>query len=121
MRAVEAADRHLMGHEGAEPLARKPGVKMQGGRLDLEARLAQMREIEVNSMIGRRADRAGTTREYRERRAMNMPAGDKLDPRMTADDRSQRVGVLQILAIHVPDARDERWMMQEQERRPIRR
>ena len=56
---VELADRHLMGHEVAESLARKPGVEVEGRRLDLEGRLAQFCEVEVDGMIGRRADRAG--------------------------------------------------------------
>ena len=41
MRAVEGPDRDLMGDDGAEPFARKPGVQMKRRRLDLERGLAQ--------------------------------------------------------------------------------
>jgi len=121
MRTVKRTDRHLMGHQGAEPLAGKPGVKVQGRRLDLERRLAQLREIEIHRMIGRRADRAWTAREQRQGRPMYMPAGDELDSRMAPDDRGQFAGVMQILAIHVPDTCSERRVVQEQERWSIDR
>src|SRR5271165_4561946 len=121
MWAIECTNRHLMGHQGAEPLAGKPGVKVQRRRLDLERWRAQMRKIEVDGMIGRRADRAWMARKQGQGRAMNMPACDELDSRMAPDDGCQFIGVLQILAIHVPDSCDERRMVQEQKRRSIRR
>jgi hypothetical protein len=40
MRAVKRTDRHVMRNQRTEPLARKPGVEVEGGRLDLERRLA---------------------------------------------------------------------------------
>ena len=57
MRAVEIPDRDVMGNEAAESLAGKPGVEMEGRRLDLERGFAQFGQIEVHGVIGRRADR----------------------------------------------------------------
>src|SRR5271156_3215121 len=59
MWSVELADRHLMGHEVAEALARKPSVEVEGRRLDLEGWFSQFCEVQVDGVIGRRADRAG--------------------------------------------------------------
>ena len=119
MRPVELADRHVMGHELPKSLALEPGVEMECGRLDLERRSAQLREIKIDRMIGRGADRAWTAREQGQGRPMYMSAGDELDSRMAPDDRGQLVGVMQILAIHVPDTCSERRVVQEQERRSI--
>ena len=52
---------------------------------------------------------------------MDVAGGDKLHARMTPDDRRQIGGVVQVLTVHVPDARHERRMVQEHKRRPIHR
>ena len=72
-------------------------------------------------MIRRRANRGGNAGEHRQRRAMNVAGRDQLHARMTPDDRREFAGILEILAVHVPDAGLERRMVQEQQRRPIRR
>src|SRR5580704_3735535 len=59
MWSVELADRHLMGHEVAEALARKPGVEVEGRRLDPEGRFSQFCEVQVDGVIRRRANRCG--------------------------------------------------------------
>ena len=50
---------------------------------------------------------------------MNMAGRDKLDSRMTLDDRRERICIEQILTVHMPDAGPERRMMQEKECRPL--
>src|SRR5207245_4317551 len=119
MRAVELADRHLVSDHAAKVSVRKPAVEMKGRRLDLERGLAQVRQIEIDRMVGRRADRRRHTGEHRQRRAMNMAGGDEFYPRMVADDRRKIIRIEQILAIHVPDTGDERRMVQEYPRRPL--
>ena len=113
MRPIKIADRHLMGHHAAKPLPRKPGVEMKGRRFDLERRFAQLREIEVDGVIGRGADRGGDTGENGQGRAMDMAGGDQLYARMAPYDRSKFSGVEQVLAVHMPNAGRERRMMQE--------
>src|ERR1700686_4417332 len=65
MRSVKIADRNLMGNEAAKSLAGKPVVEIKGRRLDLERRLSQLLQIEIDRVIGRRADRGRNTREHR--------------------------------------------------------
>jgi hypothetical protein len=91
---------------------------MEGRRLDLERRLTQMIEIELDGMVGNRADCARAACEHRQRRAMNVTGCDQLHARMTLNDCSQFSGIVQVLAIHVPNAGQERRMMQEDERGP---
>ncbi len=119
MRTVKCPDRDLMGDDGAKSLARKPGVEVEGRRLDLERRLAQLGEIEIDGVVRRRTDRGRHAREHRQRRPVNMAGRDQLHARMTPDDGCEFDGVEEILAIHVPDAGLERRMMQEQQRGPI--
>ena len=113
MRAVKLADRDLMCHEVAESFARIPDVKMKCGRLDLEREFAQPCEVEVDSMIWRRTYRAKTAGEHRQGRAMDMPAGDELDARVTPDNRGKLASVMEVVLIHVPDPRNEGRMVQE--------
>src|SRR5258708_6681438 len=114
MRAVEIADRDLVGDDAAKTLARKPDVQMKGRRLDLERRRAQFRQIEVDRMVWRRTNRGRNAGKRRERRAMDVAGGDQLHARMALDDIRKLVGILEILSVHVPDAGFERRMMQEQ-------
>jgi len=51
MRAVKAPDRHLMRDDRAKPFTRKPGVQVEGRRLDLERWLAQLGQIEIDGRI----------------------------------------------------------------------
>jgi hypothetical protein len=113
VRPIERTDRHLVCHHLAETFPGEPGMKVKGGRFDLERRLAQLRKVEVDRMIGSRTDRARTARERGQRCAVNMAAGDKLNAWMTGGDLSQLVGIGEVLAIHVPDAGSERRMVQE--------
>src|SRR5262249_29825028 len=101
--------------------ARKPGVEMEGRRLDLERWLTQLIEIEVDGVVGSRANRAGNSGEQRERRAMRVAAGDKTSTWVMPDDRFQLARIVQVLAVHVPNAGHKRRMMEEEQRRPIRR
>ena len=59
--AVESPDRNLMGYDVAVPLARKPGVEVEGGRLDFEGRRAPFGQIDfpldkVQTQAGRCMD-----------------------------------------------------------------
>ena len=114
MRAVEMADRNLMGDDAAKPFARKPAMEMEGRRLDLEGGLAQFRQIEIDGVVWRRANRGRHTGKHRQRRAMDVAGGDQLHARMALDDIRKLVGILEILSVHMPDAGLERRMMQEQ-------
>src|SRR5689334_16507031 len=105
MRSVELADWHLMRHQTA--VIRKPDVKMEGGLLDPERRPAQMREIEIHRVVRRGTDRAGHTGKQRHDGAMKMARRDQPHARMTLDDIEKFGRVVQVLAVHVPDAADE--------------
>ena len=118
MRPVELADRNLMRHQMAAAFIRKPGVKMEGGLLDPERRLAQMREVEIDGVVWRGTDCAGHTRKHRHDRAMEVAGRNKSYPRMPLDDIGKLGRIAQVLTIHVPDAGDEGRMVQEQQRRP---
>src|SRR5947209_1524478 len=117
MRSVEIPDWHLMGHEMAAAIIRKPAVQMEGWRLDPERRLSQMREVEVNRGVWRGTDRAGDAGEHRYDRSMKMARCDQPHARMPSYDAGKLGGIAQILAIHVPDPGDERRVVQEQQRR----
>ena len=65
MRPVKGPDRHVMGDEAAKALTGEPRMEMKSRRLDLERRLAQVIEVEVDRMVGDRADRTGTARKHR--------------------------------------------------------
>src|SRR6185436_1090385 len=121
MRPIELAYRHVMGHDSAEPLAWKPAMEVKGGRLDLEGRFAQLGQIEIDGMIRSRADRGRHARKHGQCRAMDMPRCDQLHAEMTAHDGRELACVEEILAIHVPNARLERGMVQKQQRRPVGR
>src|ERR1700741_4527434 len=103
-----------MGHEPTKTFARKPGVEVEGRRLDLERWLTPLVEVEVDGVVGSRANRAGDDGEQRKRRAMEVAAGDKPSTRMTPDDRLKFAGVLQVLTVHVPNAGRKRRVMQEE-------
>jgi len=45
---------------------------------------------------------------------MDMASCDKAYAPVSSDDSSEIVVVAKILHIHMPDAGDERWMMQKQ-------
>lgn len=114
MRAIEIADWELVGNDAAKPLAGKPDVQMKGRRLDLERWLAQFRQIEIDGVVWRRANRGRHIGKRRERCAMDVAGGDQLHARMALDDIRELVGILEILPVHMPDAGLERRMMQEQ-------
>src|SRR4051812_16467969 len=57
MRAVESSNWDLMGYDVAVPIARKPAMEVEGGRLDLEGGLAQFGQVEIDGMVRGRADR----------------------------------------------------------------
>ncbi len=73
-----------------------------------------MLQIEIDRMVGRRADRGRHAGEHRQRRAVNMAGGDQSHARMAPNDRREFAGVEQVLGIHVPDTGDEWRMVQEQ-------
>ena len=110
-----------MGDDGAEPLARKPGVEVEGGRLDLEGGLTQFGQVEIDRMVRRRTNRGRYARKHRQRRTMDMPGADQLHPRMTPHDGREVARVKEVLAVHVPDAGLERRVVQEQQRGTVRR
>ncbi len=120
MRPVEIADRNLMGNDAAKYLARKPGVEMKCGWLDLERRFAQFCQVQIDGVIWRRTNRRWDTGEHRQDRAMNVAGGDQLRARMAFDNSGKLAGIEEKLAVHVPDAGLERRMVQEQERGPVR-
>ena len=120
MRPVEIADRNVMGNHAAKSLARKPGVEMKCRRLDLERRLAQFCQVQIDGVICRRTNRRWDTSEHRQDRAMNVASGDQLRARMAFDYSCKVTGIEEKLAVHVPDAGLERWMVQEHERGPVR-
>src|SRR6185436_686887 len=110
MRAVETPNWDLMGYDIPVPLARKPGVEVKGGWLDLEGGFTPFGEIKIDGMVRGRADRGRHTRKHRQCRAMDMPCCDQLHAGMTAHDGCEIARVEEILAVHVPDARLE-WGM----------
>src|SRR2546429_3690710 len=121
MRPVEGTYGDLMGHDVAESLARKPAMEMEGGRLDLEGGFAQLGQIEIDGMVRGWADRGRHARKHSQCRAMDMPRCDLLHAGMTAHDGREFACVEKILAVHMPNARLERRMVQKQQRRPIGR
>ena len=86
MRPVEGTYGDLMGHDGAESLAWKPAMEVEGGRLDLEGGLAQFGQIEIDGMVRGRADRGRHARKHGQCRAMDMPRCDQLHAGVTAHD-----------------------------------
>ena len=94
MRPVKHPDWHLVCHHLAKIFPGEPDVKVEGGRFNLEGWLAQMRKVEVDRMIGRRTDRAGTACEQGQRCTMNVAAADELHTRMAPEDRSQLIGTV---------------------------
>src|SRR4029453_13039223 len=118
---IEGPYGDLMGHDGAESLARKPAMEVEGRRLDLEGGVAQFGQIEIDGMVRGRADRGRHARKHGQCRAMDMPRCDQLDARMTAHDGREFTCVEKILAVHVPNARLERGMVQKQQCRPVGR
>ena len=76
MRAVEISDRDVMRDHAAEPFSRKPGVKVKRRWLDLERRLAQMLNIEVDGVIGGRTDRGWHACNHRQDSSMNVSRGE---------------------------------------------
>ena len=121
MRPVEGTYGDLMGNNRAESLARKPAMEVEGGRLDLEGGFAQFGQIEVDGMVRGRTDRGRHTRKHGQCSAMDMPRCDQLHAGVTAHDERKFVCVEEILAVHVPNARLERGMVQKQQRRPVGR
>src|SRR5829696_7968308 len=121
MRPVEGTYGDLVGHDRAESLAWKPAMEVKGRRLDLEGGLAQLGQIEIDSMVRGRADRGRHARKHRQRRAMDMPRCDQLHAGMTAYDGREIACVEEILAVHMPNAHPERGMVQKQQRRPVGR
>jgi hypothetical protein len=119
MRPVEVAERNLMRHHAAESFTWKPAVKMKGRLLHLEGWFAQLGEIKIDGMIWRRTNRGRNVTEHRQHGAMNVAGGDEPDPRIAGDNCSEFVCIMQILAIHVPNPRNERRVMQEQQCRPV--
>src|SRR5260370_15680816 len=98
MRAVEIADRDLVGDDAAKTLARKPDVQMKGRRLDLERRRAQFRQIDVDGMVWRRTNRGRNAGKRRERRAMDVAGGDQLHAQIALDDLRQLVDLFELLS-----------------------
>ena len=119
MRAVESSNWDLMSYDSAVPFARKPGVEVEGGRLDLEGGFAQFGQIEIDGMVRGWADRGRHARKHGQRRAMDMPRCDQLHAGMTAHDGREITRVEEILAVHVPNARLEWGMVQKQQRWPV--
>src|SRR3954462_7328348 len=115
MRPVEGTYRDLMGHNRAEPIARKPAMEVEGGRLDLEGGLAQLGQIEIDGMVRRWTDCGRHARKHGQRCAMDMPRGDQLHAGMTAHDGREIARVKEILAVHMPNACPEWGMVQKQQ------
>ena len=74
--------------------------------------------IERDGMVRRRADRGGDTGKHRQHGPMDMAGCHQPHARMAMHDAGERVGVAQVLHIHVRNAGDKRRMVQEQQRRP---
>src|SRR6185312_14866997 len=117
MRPVKRPNRDLMGYNMAVALTGKPGVEVEGGRLDPEGRRAPFDEIEIDRMVGCRADRGWHACKHGQCCAVDVTRCDQLHAGMTAHDRGEVPCVEEVLAIHVPDPGLERRMMQEQQRR----
>src|SRR5882757_1284736 len=83
VRPVERADRNLMRDDVAELLSRKPGMEVERRRLDLERRLAQFRQIQINRVIGRGADRRRHARKHGQFGTVNMAGRDEAYTRVT--------------------------------------
>ena len=83
-----------MAHHAPKSLPRKPAVQMKRRRFDLERGLAQLREVQIDGMIGRGANRGGDAGEHRQGCAVNVAGGDQLHARMAPDDWSQFIGVV---------------------------
>src|SRR6266403_1435817 len=106
--------------DAAKSLAWKPGVEMKGRRLDLERRLAQFCQVQIDGVIWCWTNRRWDTGEHRQDRAMNVAGSDQLRARMAFDDGGKLAGIEEKLAVHVCDAGLEWRMVQEQERGPFR-
>src|SRR5689334_14861769 len=111
MRPVELPYWHVMGDDISKAFAGKPDMQMKGRWLHLEGRFAQLREVEVDGMIGGWADGRRHPREHRERRTVDMARCDKLDTGMTSNDLCKLVCIEEVLAIHMPNAGLERRMV----------
>src|SRR3954469_25315591 len=97
--------------------AAPPRVKLERGRLHLEARRGLGREIErhlVRRARARRCDRAGETVLDR---PMQMTAQEALDLRMPRDHFGERLAALEADAIHVSDERRKWRVVHEHDRR----
>ncbi len=111
MRPVVLADRNLMRHHAAEALSGKPAVKMKRRRLDLERRLPQLRQVKIDRVIGRRTDRSLNPGKHGQSSAMSVPGGNQLHAWMAPDEQRQLCGIEEILPVHMPYPRLERWMV----------
>jgi len=68
-------------------------MEMKRRGLDLERRLPQLRQIEIDRVIGRRTDGGRDPGKHGQGGAMNVPCGDQLHAWMAPDDRRQFSGI----------------------------
>lgn len=121
MRAVELPNWNLVRDQMSEALAWKPGVDVKSRWLHLERWLAELCQVQVDGVVRRRTYRRGNPGEGGQHGTMNVPTRDQPRTRVTPDDPCQFVGIEEVLSVHMPDATLEWWMMQEYQRRSIRR
>ena len=119
MWSVEFTDRNLVGDEMSTRIARKPSMEMKCRRFDPERRHPQLAEIQIDRVVGCRANGGGNSGKHGQHRTMDVPAADQPDARMPPDDLGERIGVEKILRVHVPDAALEGRMVEKQQRRPV--
>src|ERR1700746_1409107 len=90
-------------------------MELVAGRVEHERQRRLGGEVEaelVRRARGGAGDRAGKAAIDR---AVQMAAQDALDLRMTGDDRSERLAVLQTGLVHALDAGREGWMVHHQQ------
>src|ERR1700749_3560839 len=91
VRAGKTPDRERVGEERAAV----PAMELEAGRLEREALLDALPEIERNLMRRAGAGRQDGSAETLLDRAVDMAAEDPLDLRMAADDRLERRRILE--------------------------
>ena len=115
---LEISDRDEMGHHLPEACTAKPGMQMKRRRLDQERRRKLRHQIERDGIVGCRTDRRRDPCKHRQRSPMDVTGCNQSRSRMALHERRELAGVTQVLPIHVINAGHERWVMQEEHRRP---
>src|SRR5215469_12262687 len=114
----EVADRHVMRDQVAEVSTGEPSMQVKGRRLDLERGRQAFFKVEDDRMVRCRADRREASGELRHRRTVDVAGSYQTRAWMPPQNVAERLGVSQVLHVHVPDAGDEGRMVQKDQRRP---